>query len=70
MCHDKRHWVAEKQFIPDLGIYFRSPSKPPSYHLYYICNITTPQAWAFLQTLQCTGWVYPGNIIMLLQGHL
>ena len=44
--------------------------KPPSYHLYYICNITTPQAWAFLQTLQCTGWVYPGNIIMLLQGHL
>jgi hypothetical protein len=42
----------------------------PKAHLYYICYITTPQAYVFLWTLQCPHRIYPGNIVMLLQGHL
>jgi hypothetical protein len=42
----------------------------PKAHLYYICHITTPQAYVFMWTLQCPQRIYPGNIVMLLQGHL
>ena len=33
-------------------------------------DITITQARLYPQTLQCGGWILPGNITMLLQGHL
>ena len=43
-------------------------AKSPTYII--IFYITSPQPRLFVQTLQCPGWIHPGNIIMLLQGHL
>ena len=70
MCCDKRHQVAENT-APLMWEFLFMLSQWPQTPIYIIISyITSPQAWVFLQTLQCSGWVYPGNIIMLLQGHL
>ena len=59
MCCEKSHeW---------LNIFADPPFGNP---IYIISYITTPQAWVFPLTLQCSEWEYPYYIIMFLQGHL
>ena len=41
MCCDKRHQVAEKQCIPDLGFFFNVPELPSPYSIIYIIFATS-----------------------------